>query len=633
MSSTTRYIKVTDGTDVWYITEAGRLSRWDLPKDGVVVSEEIESSPPEKISGRTPSGVLRAEPRNQIRNATVASLLCMGEEDEALPPHNPGLGVPACAPMDSSQGVHSSGTEMAWDAKAFLLHCAKGDLDGLWGALRSHPELVNSVDTETLCTAAMCAAVRPNADVLKLLVRGGASLEARDYRGMDALARAARFGNVDAIFWLVASKGVDPNRVDDFGMAPLHHAILARERPAVRALLGLGVSTDLKDGKGNTPLALAQSLQEDRLVSILRESPPPSALAQARFFLAMCQEGQAGAVAALLGVNPALANARDPLSGCTALMTAAGAGHLPILRLLHTAGAALDATTEAEQGGYGVLHLAARGGHCPCLAFLLSQGMDTITLHALDARDAQGNTPLHYAHSGAAVRLLLSHGAKLLRNARGLAPLELARERRAGEGVIGALSGEEWGALAVAQGRRARAPRAAARPLAHTVCGEGTLWWDLLTCCCSPSDLPPEWRAAAAPQNGAAAGAGAAGAGAGAPGISPALAAAIEKAVAALTAAPASQFSTALPSTALPPAAPTTTVINSAGRRAAISNGRYYCGNGLARSGEQAHDGSLYHSRCKLCSGKCGPLDGCSCTACHELNVAEGRGVYVHRDG
>jgi hypothetical protein len=63
--------------------------------------------------------------------------------------------------------------------------------------------------------------------------------------------------------------------------------------------------------------------------------------------------------------------------------------------------------------------------------------------------------------------------------------------------------------------------------------------------------------------------------------------------------------------------------LNSAGRAVHTSQGRYYCGYRGPRSG------SAYYNGCQSCDGQCGPSNGCTCSPCHELNVAEGREEYA----
>lgn len=67
------------------------------------------------------------------------------------------------------------------------------------------------------------------------------------------------------------------------------------------------------------------------------------------------------------------------------------------------------------------------------------------------------------------------------------------------------------------------------------------------------------------------------------------------------------------------------TATNRAGRRARLgSTGKYYC------------DGRLDGTRCSCCNGRCGPSNGCNCSACMQLDVQKRklpRGWLVNRDG
>ena len=361
-----------------------------------------------------------------------------------------------------------------------MLLCAAGDVAGVSRALLLCPELAGTTDTVTLCTTLVCAVMRGSAALLGLLVDAGASLTARDCKGMDALASASRFGNVEAIYFLI-SRGMDPDLVDSFGQTPLHHAVQGKHRHALCALLALGVNGGVRDAQGNTPLALAREVGEDSLAGILVESSIASGSPSESFFLESCRHGDAPAVQALLQRLPYLANARHPHTGFTPLMTAALGGHLPILRLLRAAGAALGgaphgcgSSSSSSSGSSGnassaiysgawaasqeewgatpsALMLACAEGLPACVLYLLSEamaseeGLDAV----LNARDERGSTALHHAVLGnraPIVRLLLSVGAQLLANGKGLYPLQLAQEEATGAGdeVVLALGGRPW---------------------------------------------------------------------------------------------------------------------------------------------------------------------------------------------
>ncbi|CAF3927391.1 unnamed protein product [Rotaria sp. Silwood1] len=65
--------------------------------------------------------------------------------------------------------------------------------------------------------------------------------------------------------------------------------------------------------------------------------------------------------------------------------------------------------------------------------------------------------------------------------------------------------------------------------------------------------------------------------------------------------------------------------VNKYGRAATIGlSGKYYCG------------GYLDYMHCRCCDGRCGPNNGCNCSACMELDIEKRRlpkGTLVNRDG
>jgi RNase P subunit RPR2 len=108
----------------------------------------------------------------------------------------------------------------------------------------------------------------------------------------------------------------------------------------------------------------------------------------------------------------------------TALQLASAKDCPRLVEALLSAGAAV---VSASSGDVSALHLAVRNGTVAVTALLLDAGAD------LNAEDAKGNTPLHYAvarpGSRELVRLLLDRGAlAYARNAASQTPAEVAEE-------------------------------------------------------------------------------------------------------------------------------------------------------------------------------------------------------------
>lgn len=113
---------------------------------------------------------------------------------------------------------------------------------------------------DTALHMAAAAFQRPTA---RLLVRNGASLDARNRRGAEPLHYAA-----DANWWNPAAQsdviayllsvGANPHATDANGATPLHRAVRTRSAMAVAALMKGGADVRATNRNGSTPLDLAR---------------------------------------------------------------------------------------------------------------------------------------------------------------------------------------------------------------------------------------------------------------------------------------------------------------------------------------------------------------------------------------
>lgn len=139
-------------------------------------------------------------------------------------------------------------------------------------------------------------------------------------------------------------------------------------------------------------------------------------------------------------------------NGRNAMHMAAEGGHLPCLKILTEVGMDVDLL---DNDGRSALHYAAKSGHSECCAVLIDLCYDLISMgdkknvfpihmaassgdpdtvelllgYAADANavDAIKNTPMHFCKSGAVFALLLEHGANLMRaNIGGFYPIHSA---------------------------------------------------------------------------------------------------------------------------------------------------------------------------------------------------------------
>lgn len=115
-------------------------------------------------------------------------------------------------------------------------------------------------------TALHVAAAAYQGEFAERLVKRGADVRARNWRGAEPLHYAAdgRPGATDwdpvaqseVITYLIRA-GADPNATNKSGVAPLHRAVRTRSSNAVGALIANGANPRLPNKAGSTPLHLA----------------------------------------------------------------------------------------------------------------------------------------------------------------------------------------------------------------------------------------------------------------------------------------------------------------------------------------------------------------------------------------
>ncbi|XP_027850754.2 serine/threonine-protein phosphatase 6 regulatory ankyrin repeat subunit A isoform X2 [Aphis gossypii] len=209
----------------------------------------------------------------------------------------------------------------------------------------------------TEATPLQLAAEGGHAQVVKVLVRAGASCSDENKAGFTAVHLAAQNGHLPVLEVLRSSQSLKISS-KRLGMTALHMAAYCGQTDTVRELLS------------HIPATV--------------KSDPPSGVS-------------------VLGV---LGNE----SGMTPLHFAAYSGNENVVRLLlNSAGVQVDAST--VESGYNALHLACFGGHVTVVGLLLSRAADL-----LHSSDLNGKTCLHIAASYghyAMVEVLLGQGAEI----------------------------------------------------------------------------------------------------------------------------------------------------------------------------------------------------------------------------
>lgn len=270
--------------------------------------------------------------------------------------------------------------------------------------LGRHPANIDALVEDVDQTALMLASKAGHLDVVRCLLRHGASLTQGDSEGMTALHHACAEG-CTATVQLLIEAGADPKHTDDKGITGLHHAIKSLD--VINALLDQGLDVNLLDAHGATPLHHAAARGRDDVVKALLDRGADPAVRDSRGMTAlhMARRGAGYGVADMLSQRMAQhSGVESPVSVEEGEMRACNATAYMLRHMLKgmPAGKTLGRKHEYR--------LAHGMGMKIQAAFLSSQIAD------MDCVDAEGMTTLHqacaYGHRDA-VEMLLTHGARM----------------------------------------------------------------------------------------------------------------------------------------------------------------------------------------------------------------------------
>jgi ankyrin repeat protein len=286
----------------------------------------------------------------------------------------------------------------------------------------------------------LLAAAAGNAALCKALVSLDASLTLANDAGGTALHVAARHGHDGVVQLLLrecADLAVAIAAKDQLGQSPLHSAAIGGSSICAELLLASGASAALGDARGLTPLHECTSRQ---VASVLLKAGAKvgAKTLQGRTPLHIAALENRARIVKYLVEKRADVDARDG-DGATPLHCAAFRGHLDSIAALLDADASADATdhakltplhvaafrghtdvvkkllgavddvNKADDSGTTALHGAAAAGHEKVVKTLLTKGQA-----APNCCTKEGGTPLHFAaaaNHGKVVALLLAHEA------------------------------------------------------------------------------------------------------------------------------------------------------------------------------------------------------------------------------
>src|SRR5690606_33473602 len=185
-----------------------------------------------------------------------------------------------------------------------------------------------------------------------------------------ALSLAVRLGWLRLLEELAAA-GVDLDARDGRGMTALHLAAALGREGALRALVRLGANPEVRAADGQTPLGVALAAGRRDLAGWLdwRGWRLPRRPLQPEDLPAAAVAGDAEAVRKLLDLGFAVDT--TDAQGCSALLRAAGGGHLEVVELL--LGRSADPQLAAHSGATP-LSAAVSMGHGEIVERLLAAG-------------------------------------------------------------------------------------------------------------------------------------------------------------------------------------------------------------------------------------------------------------------
>ncbi|XP_038620066.1 LOW QUALITY PROTEIN: poly [ADP-ribose] polymerase tankyrase-2 [Tachyglossus aculeatus] len=281
-------------------------------------------------------------------------------------------------------------------------------------------EMVNFKHPQTHETALHCAAASPypkRKQVCELLLRKGANVNEKTKEFLTPLHVASEKAHNDVIE-VVVKHEAKVNALDNLGQTPLHRAAHCGHLPTCRLLLSCGCDPSVVSLQGLTALQMgSESVQQ-----LLQEGIPLGNSDADRQLLEAAKAGDVETVKRLCTAHSV--NCRD-VEGrqSTPLHFAAGYNRVSVVEYLLQHGADVHAK---DKGGLVPLHNACSYGHYEVAELLVKHGA------IVNVADLWKFTPLHEAAAKGKYeicKLLLQHGADpTKKNRDGNTPLDLVKD-------------------------------------------------------------------------------------------------------------------------------------------------------------------------------------------------------------
>ena len=303
------------------------------------------------------------------------------------------LSIAACAARLAP--IRAAGFDVAdLDGKWLLCSAARNCLDP------KGVQMVMAAGVEATDAVLLCAAMNPSPEVMRLLLKTGLNVNARDQRFTTPFFRAASFNTNPEVLRLLIEAGAEVDIRDDDGDTPLHQAAFGNnDGPRIVGfLLELGMDPDARNSFGETPLT-----------TVCRYLMPPEKAS--RIVRALIEAG--ADVNARTNINAEGTGGVTPL-----LLAAVGLGQdLVSVRLLIESGADVNARATGNvfklDQGQTAIFPSIISRNQKLLPLLIELGAD------VNLQDDEGLTPLDVALGRGewmeqpwAVELLRAAGAK-----------------------------------------------------------------------------------------------------------------------------------------------------------------------------------------------------------------------------